>query len=243
MPALRDAFPQADAALAAVARRAHEARAVLDEVAAEDLQRLGATAVLPLAAWRVLSMPRRANALRRWLASHTGAPVPETLLERVLAEAVDDAPRRWPLDEASVLRAWRGGLEVIAPAPPAPPGGACELRLLRCGAYAVEGWPGTLEVFATERHGVGPRRLAQVVARARAGGERFLRRPGGTVRSLKKQFQAAGVAEEARGGPLLFDAEGALLFVPGLGVDARAWAEEGAPQWGLAWRPCAGEEG
>jgi len=34
---------------------------------------------------------------------------------------------------------------------------------------------------------------------------------------------------------LLFDGQGALLFAPGLGVDARAWAPAGAPQWGLRW--------
>ena len=50
MPALRQAFPEVDAALAAVARRAGEARAVLDEVAADDLARLGAGRTLSLAA-------------------------------------------------------------------------------------------------------------------------------------------------------------------------------------------------
>jgi tRNA(Ile)-lysidine synthase len=48
-----------------------------------------------------------------------------------------------------------------------------------------------------------------------------------------------GVAAEGRDGPLLFDAVGALLFAPGLGIDARAWAQPGAPQWGLAWHACA----
>jgi tRNA(Ile)-lysidine synthase len=244
MPALSEAFPQAEAALAAAARRAHEARSVLDEVAEEDLARLGATDVLPLAPWRAMSAPRRANVLRRWLASRAASPVPETLLQRVLAEAVDDAPRRWPLDDARLLRAWRGQLAVVARAlPPSQARGASALRLLRCDAYAIDGWSGTLQVFATEREGVSPLRLAHVVARTRAGGEQFQRRPGGMPRSLKKQFQDAGVPEEARGGPLLFDADGALLFVPALGVDARAWAEEGAPQWALRWLPCAAEEG
>jgi hypothetical protein len=45
----------------------------------------------------------------------------------------------------------------------------------------------------------------------------------------------------ARGGPLVFDGAGQLLFVPGLGTDARAWAPAGAPQWGLRW--IAGEGG
>ena len=243
MPRLRAAFPDADAALSAVARRAGEARAVLDEVACGDLARIGAADELPLAAWRALSAARRANALRAWLARVLDAPVPGTLVDRLLLEAMDDAPRRWPADDVRLLRSWRGRLGVVAPARPsvtpvdaaAREGGA--LSLLRCDRYALAGWHGTLEVFVTGQGGVAPHRLAQVTARARAGGEQFLRRSAGVARSLKKQYQALGVAPEGRDGPLLFDAAGALLFVPGLGVDARAWAAPGEPQWGLRWCP------
>ena len=253
MPALRAAFPETDIALAAVARRAAEARAVLDEVAAGDLDRLGAGATLPLAPWRALSIARRTNALRAWLARATASPVPQSLVDRLLVETADDAPRRWPLDGGRVMRSWRGALAVVAPAragvtpvqASARPGAA--LSLLRCDRYAIDGWNGTLEVFATSERGVAPRRLAQIEARIRAGGEQFLLQPAGVARSLKKQFQALGVPAEGRDGPLLFDGQGALLFVPGLGVDARAWAADGAPQWGVRWWPgppaCAGSEG
>jgi len=249
MPALRAAFPQADAALSAVARRAGEARAVLDEVAAEDLQRIGAGDTLPLAAWRTLSDARRANALRAWLARALEGPVPQSLVDRVLAESHGEATRRWPLGGGRVLRAWRGELAVVAaeragvtPLPTlARDGGA--LSLLRCDRYAIAGWGGVLEVFPTRRGGVAPHRLAQVVARVRAGGERFQLQPAALARALKKQYQAAGVPSDDRDGPLLYDAGGALLFVPGLGIDARAWAPEGAPQWGLRWQPCAAREG
>ncbi len=238
MPALRLAFPEADVALAALARRAAEARAVLDEVSTEDLQRLGAGDALPLAAWRALSVARRTNALRAWLADVLDAPVPQTLIDRLSRETVDDAPRRWPVDGGRVLRSWRGELTVVASArasvTPAGVGGA--LSFLRCDRYAIDGWCGTLELFATEQRGVAPHRLAQIEPRVRAGGEQFQLQPGGMARSLKKQYQALGIATEARDGPLLFDAAGALLFAPGLGVDARAWAPVGAPQWGIRWR-------
>jgi tRNA(Ile)-lysidine synthase len=236
MPALRLAFPEADVALAAVARRAGEARAVLDEVAAEDLARLGAGDVLPLAAWRTLSVARRTNALRTWLAGVLDAPVPQTLVDRLLAETLDDATRRWPVGADRVLRSWRGALAVVAPARAgmrARADGA--LSLLRCDRYALAGWDGTLEVFATGERGVAPHRLAQVEARVRAGGEQFQLQPSATARSLKKQYQALGIPAEGRDGPLLFDAAGALLFAPGLGVDARAWAPADAPQWGIHW--------
>jgi len=242
MPALRAAFPEADVALAAVARRAGEARAVLDEIAAEDLSRIVTGDTLPLAAWRALSTARRANSLRTWLAQVLDTPVPQTLVDRLLAETSDNATRRWPIDGGRVLRSWRGALAVVAPArasvtpasAPARDGGA--LSLLRCDRYAIDGWDGTLEVFATVQRGVAPHRLAQVVARVRAGGEQFQLQPAGVARSLKKQYQSLGIPAEGRDGPLLFDAAGALLFVPGLGIDARAWVPPGAPQWGLRWR-------
>ena len=242
MPALRAAFPDADIALAAVARRAAEARAVLDEVADEDLARLGADDGLPLAAWRALSVERRTNALRAWLARMQG-PVPQSLVDRLLAETGDDATRRWPLDASRALRSWRGRLDVVAAActraTPARARANGGLSLLRCARYAIDGWDGTLEVFATAARGVAPHRLAQVEARVRAGGEQFQLQPAAIARSLKKQFQALGLAVEARDSPLLFDAAGALLFVPGLGVDARAWAPAATPQWGLRWWPSA----
>jgi len=235
MPALRAAFPEADAALAAVARQAAQARAVLDEVAAEDLRRLDADATLPLAAWRGLSVARRMNALRAWLGRVLDGPVPQSLLDRLLAETADDATRRWPVD-GGVLRSWRGALERVPARPGAAPARAgATLSLLRCDRYALPGWDGRLEVFATDARGVAPHRLAQVQARVRAGGERFSLQPAGVARSLKKQYQALGVPAEGRDGPLLFDAAGALLFAPGLGIDARAWAPAGAPQWSLRW--------
>lgn len=241
MPALRAAFPQADAALAAVARRAGEARAVLDEVAADDLRCIGAGDTLPLGAWRALSAARQANALRTWLAQKLEGPVPQTLVERLLAEGEGDATRRWPTGGGRMLRAWRGELALVAPSragvTPARPREGGVLSLLRCDRYTIPGWHGTLEVFATAQRGIAPHRLAHVLARVRAGGERFQRQPAGLARSLKKQYQAAGVPAEDRDGPLLFDAAGALLFAPGLGLDARAWAPAGAPQWDLRWRP------
>ena len=241
MPALRQAFPEADRALAAVARRAGEARAVLDEVADEDLRRIGAADALPLAAWRSLSVARRSNALRAWLARTLEGPVSQTLVDRLLDETGDDATRRWPVDADRGLRSWRGRLSLVAPVRAsatrerATVQGGGTLSLLRCDRYAVAGWDGVLEIFATAQGGVAPHRLAQLEARVRAGGERFLLHPAGVARGLKKQFQSAGVPVEERDGPLLFDAAGVLLFVPGLGVDARAWAPPGAPQWGIRW--------
>jgi tRNA(Ile)-lysidine synthase len=243
MPALRDAFPAAEASLAAVARRAQEARCVLEEVADDDLRRVGAGDRLPLEAWRALSPARRANALRRWLAGRLSQPPADALVQRVLAQSVDDTARRWPIDGAHLLRSWRGSLSVVAgqrsstlPPQPSPVGGVrAALSLTRCDRFQVPGWSGLLEVFETSREGLAPSRVARVFADSRHGGERFQRRLDAPSRSLKQSFQSAGVPTEDRLGPLLFDPDGALLFVPGLGVDARAWEDAGTLQWGLRW--------
>ena len=70
--------------------------------------------------------------------------------------------------------------------------------------------------------------------RGRRGGEQFQRTPRSTPRSLKKQYQAAGLAQWDRQGPLLYIGD-ALVFVPGLGIDARQWAAEDEAQVTLRW--------
>jgi tRNA(Ile)-lysidine synthase len=78
--------------------------------------------------------------------------------------------------------------------------------------------------------------LAQAELLQRQGGEAFISHARGVVRSLKKQYQAAAVPAWQRSGPLVFG-NGQLLWVPGLGVDARAQAAAGEPQGSLHWWP------
>jgi tRNA(Ile)-lysidine synthase len=73
---------------------------------------------------------------------------------------------------------------------------------------------------------------------ARAGGEQFQLAPQRPARALKKQFQALGVPPWERLGPLLWRGSD-LLFVPGLGINARHWASDGVPQWVLSWEAVA----
>jgi tRNA(Ile)-lysidine synthase len=58
---------------------------------------------------------------------------------------------------------------------------------------------------------------------------------GRPPRSLKKQYQAAGLPAWQREGPLVFS-EGQLLFVPGLGLDARMIGAPGAGLARLHWQ-------
>jgi tRNA(Ile)-lysidine synthase len=101
----------------------------------------------------------------------------------------------------------------------------------------LPGWEGRFEVRDASEGGVDAALLQQVLAVPRQGGERFRLAPTGTARSLKKQYQAAGVPAWQREGPLLWLPDGRLLFAPGLGIDAALRARPGQPQLALRWCP------
>lgn len=285
-PAFSAAFPEAEVALAAVARRAQEADAALAELAALDLAACtDARGRLHLASWRGLSPARQANALRAWWWQRTGRGAPQTLVSRLLDELPQGLPadasppghRRWPAvdgDEAVARGGWlwlqpaaghtlrpggdlgrsaAGSLEgsparptrrsgTGRPPPPPPLAGVpaptpVDLDLSRPGTYPVPGWPGHLVVEACREQGASPDNLRRVSLRPRAGGEQFQLGPGRPPRRLKKQYQAQGLADGPdRHGPLVWQGE-RLLFVPGLGLDARAWAPPGVAQLTLRWQP------
>jgi tRNA(Ile)-lysidine synthase len=88
------------------------------------------------------------------------------------------------------------------------------------GIYPLPGWSGALQVERVEEGGVPLAWLAHLELRPRAGAEQFQSGLGRPPRSLKKQYQAASLAMWDRTGPLIFSG-GQLVFVPGLGLDAR----------------------
>ena len=256
-PALTAAFGDAESTLAAAAQRAQEAAAALAELAAIDLATLvDGRGFLQVVGWRPLSAARQANALRAWWAAQAGRGAPQALVARLLAEVKPRGAARWPAGDGFECLQYRGWLQVVvpaafaAPAPtaaPAPLPGAGDSVALDCshpGRWAVPGWPGCIVVSVVDpagaEPGLLPAALMAVHLRARAGGEQFQARPRSLPRSLKKQFQAAGVPEHQRAVPLLWSAYGALLFVPGLGLDARHWAPAGQPALALRWCPDAG---
>ena len=246
-PALQAAFGDAEVALIAVAQRAQEAQTVLDEVARSDLAGLvDEKGGLQVAGWRALSPGRQANALRAWWRAQTGQGLPAALLQRLLTEVGASGSGAWPAGGERQCVLYRGQLRcqalalrplrTVAPLPPVT------LDLSAPGRRSLPGWGGEIETRACLAGGVAAVRLHQVTLKARSGGERFQARAGGQPRSLKLQFQAAGVPAQARGGPLAWS-DGSLLFVPGLGVDARAWAAVGVPQLQLHWWPDAAPSG
>lgn len=223
------AFPAAEPALAQAARWAQQAVDLAAEVATADLAGIASAERLDLAALSSLPPARASNALRAWLSSFTVAPA--SLVERLLAEWRPGATLSWPATGGG-LHAYRDGLYWAAESAAASL--ATTIDLSRPGVYPQSGWNGSWLVEAASP-GIAPERLARLAQRGRAGGEQFQRAPASVPRSLKKACQEAGLPPWRRGGPLLFDAQDRLIAVAGLGMDARAFADQDEPQLCLRW--------
>ena len=113
-------------------------------------------------------------------------------------------------------------------------GRASPLSIDAPGAWPLPEWGGVLHVTPCREGGVSPERLRSLSVAGRSGSERFQMGAGRPPRVLKKQFQMLGVPAWERDAPLFWDGE-QLLFVPGLGVDARCLAPSGQDQWTLRW--------
>ena len=235
-PAFSRAFPQAEASLADAASWAAEASNCLAELATIDLSEVSNVKGLNVAAWLELSPARQGNALRAWLKAQTGRTAPASLVQRLQHELPGTGPAQWPLQEG-LLRRHRGHLlfAVRQPTAQAPAERDTSLSILRAGRFALPAWSGELIAKRVKEGGVPLAWLAHLELRAREGGEQFQAGIGRPARSLKKQFQAADIPEWERNGPLIYSG-GQLVFVPGLGLDARVLALPGQPQLSLHWR-------
>jgi tRNA(Ile)-lysidine synthase len=237
-PALGQAFPEAEAALALSARHAQASAALAREVALEDLVGMADAQGLHLLRWRELGPARQRNALRGWLLETLGQFPPYTLVDRLMTELPGARSGRWPV-RGGELRLHRGWLSCQLAAAVSPTAGPASqhMDLSQPGRVPLPAWGGELRVLPCTEHGVPPALLRRACVHSREGGEQFRLAPQATARSLKKQFQAQGLPAWERGGPLVSAASGQLLFVPGLGMDARAWAPPGQAQVRLEWRP------
>lgn len=239
-PALSVAFSDAEATLAATAAWAAEASAALAELAELDLSKVSNERGLDVSSWRTLSAARRSNALRAWLRRvASGHAAPASLVTRLLDDLATLRSARWP-HPAGELRLYRGLLRlaahamstarVVAPEP--------ALQVRRAGVYRLPGWGGILRVVRVREGGVPLAWLGQIELKAREGAEQFQAGVGRPPRSLKKQFQSAGIAAWERAGPIIYSG-GQLVFVPGLGLDARVIGLPGQALVALHWEAAA----
>jgi len=235
--ALQAEFPQAERSLAQAAAWSQQALSLAEEIGAEDLQRWSSGGALQRQALATLSPARASNLLRAWLHQALGQAAPASLVRRVLTQAQHADVAQWPLPGEAVLRLYRGLLRVDQTSPSVQPTQALEIDLSVPGRHACSAWGGIWLVRSVDQGGVGPEVLRQAQLRPRTGGEQFQAHARGFPRSLKKAWQSAGVDVAGRQGPLLFS-EADLLWVPGLGFDARRLAAQG-PQLALDWLPGA----
>ena len=240
-PALLAAFPDAEVNLAASARRLADALPVMAEWREQALPPLlidPADAALDVRLWRHQPAAMRRETLRHWYSGMAGKAMPASWVERLAKEL----PRMVEAQTAACwlslnLSLYRGVLRwEQAPARNAAEAErtAVALSVSKTGDWPVPEWGGYLRVCEVASGGVPASLLTEVVLRQRAGGEQFQLGAGRPPRSLKKQFQALGVSPWLRTGPQVFAGE-QLVYVPGLGVDARCLAPEGHAQWSIEW--------
>jgi tRNA(Ile)-lysidine synthase len=233
---LTAAFADAETSLVGAARLAQEAAECLHELAAIDLAACVQAGNLQVSAWSALTLARRKNLLRAWLVAVVAGPLPDTLVQRLALELPAARIGRWPAPGGE-LRLFDGLLRFATAAPAIP---ICphptQLDISRPGRYVLPGWGGKLDIEAVAHGGVATAELRHVELRPRKGGERFQFTPKSLPRDLKRQYQARRVPDWQRDGPLLYSRE-SLLFVPGLGIDARRLAADGTPQLRLVWQP------
>jgi tRNA(Ile)-lysidine synthase len=247
MPALRQAFGDADVTLTAAVQHAQDAQVCMQALAEADWLMVGVDGGLDIDALLTLGSPRVRNLLRHWLMQCAGRAPAAALLRRLSGELAHAPGGSWPHADG-VVSAYRKRLswrrdtlppiagQRVAPGSAALPGRVVATVLVP-GRNDVPQWPGTLWVDIVEHGGFNLTELTNVTLRERCGGERFQSHPAGVARSLKKQFQAASLPSWARSGPLVYAGD-RLIFVPGLGLDARCLAPIGAVQVRLRWQAC-----
>lgn len=173
---------------------------------------------------------------------------PEARLDewvRQIRDAHDDASLELPHGGA-VLRLYRDALQWTAVYDAAQQDeGASDVVLRWSGEreWSLPQWQGSI-VFVPVAEGEGGEasidervlRARPLVARARAGGERWREHAQGHSRSLKHWYQSRGVAAWLRHVPIVWQGND-IVFVPRLGIDGAAQTGEyrGA-RWRMMWR-------
>ena len=191
---------------------------------------------------RLAALPqsRQTGVLRKWLAdAGLEAPSRARLLEvleqarnkrsdaRMLVRVGDQEVRRYrgllllkrvdDSDRDTYTLQWRGEDEIPVPA-----------------------WGGVLRFIPVEGEGFDPQwlRAKPLEVRSRGGGERFKPHPSRPSKTLKRLFQDAGIPEFERARLPLMWRDGELIFVAGLGVDARLTDRDGE-RFIVGWEPDA----
>jgi tRNA(Ile)-lysidine synthase len=227
IPAIEQHFPGFAPLVGRSAMHAQSAQSLLHQLAMIDLEQCQADpdgTALKLAPLDALPPERIDNLLRHWL-YRQGVQLPSTArlnqIRQQMLQAADDLHPFFDFGPARLHRI-AGRLE-LHPNLGTPPADELSLQWRGQPEILVPQWRGRLIFEKTDDAGLDAERLrnGRLTLRARAGQERLkiaLNRPS---KSLKSLFQESSIAPWRRGWlPLLYlDAE--LVFVAGLGMDAR----------------------
>jgi tRNA(Ile)-lysidine synthase len=243
VPALESARPGMRKAVARSIDLVAEAAEVLREYGAADLAACAAGApdgMLYIDRLARLTPARRALVVRSWLAQNGLENVSRARLGDLLEQALTARA-----DARLLLRL--GGLEVrrhrgllLLREAQREPGEVATVTWRGEDEIAVPGWGGVLRFDTTVEEGFDAQWLAAapLELRGRGGGERFKPHPTRPSKTLKRLFQDAGVPEFDRARlPLVWRGD-ELIFVAGLGADARL-IDSGGPRVKLEWQPDA----
>ncbi len=247
LPLLRARWPAAAATVARSARHAAQAQRLLDGLAQADLGRAVVGDALSARVLRTLSLDRRVNALRFWIAAAGLLAPPTRRLEQIAGALLDARPDSRPQvswEGASVRReAQLLWLKAAAPGAPGATAGAVTAQLeWRWQEQPTCPLPAGLGSLTLRPDPRGPLDLAALPAvvrvSARRGGERLRPVRGGARRALKGLLQEARVPLQVRAQlPLLFCAD-TLLAVADLWLDESVQAgSHSARRARLSWRP------
>jgi len=253
MPAIAAHVPAYRETLARFARHAAQAQSLLDQLAQSDFELARSASTdgderLQRSRLQALDASRLANLLRYWTARRSLAMPPEARLEewvRQIRDAQADASLELPHGDA-VLRLYRDELRWTAVYDSADPDDVASDAVLRWSGereWPLPQWQGSI-VFVPVAEGESADgtidehvlRAHPLVARARAGGERWREHAEGHSRSLKHWYQSRGVPAWLRHVPIVWQGS-EIVFVPRLGIDGAAQSGEGtAVRWRMMWR-------
>ena len=230
MPLLQQHIPSYRQQLSRSAWHMAQASQLIDEVAAEDLQRCRAGKGLAVADLLALSPVRQSFLLLAWLRELGQLQVAPEQLQEFLRQLRQAGPASQPclsLASLSLLR-YRDAVYAVRMASEAAP-----FSLVFDPSTPVTiatGWEG--ELHWQPRAGLSPASLAgPLQLRPRLGGE--LLQQGVGRKPVKKLLQEAGIPPLLRRQwPLLYAADGRLLAVPGVAVASDCHSPQGFwPEW------------
>jgi tRNA(Ile)-lysidine synthase len=227
VPAIEQHFPGFAALLGRSASHAQSAQMLLHELAMIDLAQCAADAegsVLKIAPLAALTPERIDNLLRHWL-YRQGVQLPSTArLDEIRQQMLYAADDLHPFFEFGPVKLHRiGGRLELHPDPGAPPPEALTLQWRGEPEIALPQWHGRLLFEKTGGAGLDAAQLRSgpLTLRARSGQERLKIAANRPSKSLKSLFQESAIAPWRRSRLPLLYLDAHLVFVAGLGMDAR----------------------